>query len=97
MSWAKLPIKLKIFISILTAFAIPIAFSAGWQLLSMPYNNGWIVLTVLALLTVPFFQLLPSVDATIGIGDAYIMAIAMMYGVAPCIAATFCHTLLASL
>src|SRR3990172_12964877 len=59
--------------------------------------SGWIVLTVLAVLTVPFFLFLPSVNATIGIGDAYIMAIAMMYGVSPCIITTLCHTIIASI
>ena len=38
-----------------------------------------------------------SVNSIIGIGDAYIMAIAMLYGPAPCFLATFFHTLSASL
>ena len=96
MSWKDLPSKLKVYIILLTGFAAPIIIWAAKQLLTVPYNSGWIVLTFLALLTVPFFQLLPSAKATISIGDTYIMAIAMLFGVAPCIAATFCHTLLIS-
>ena len=49
------------------------------------------------MLTVPFFLFLPSVNTIVGIGDAYVMAIAMTSGPAPCIVATVCHTLAASM
>jgi diguanylate cyclase (GGDEF)-like protein/putative nucleotidyltransferase with HDIG domain len=91
MTWAELPVKLKFYISSLTCLALPITAWAVWNVSSNHYNNGWIVLTILTVITVPFFLLLPSVNATVGIGDAYIMAISMIYGVAPCIVATFLH------
>jgi diguanylate cyclase (GGDEF)-like protein/putative nucleotidyltransferase with HDIG domain len=37
-----------------------------------------------------------SEKTTITIGDAFVMAIGMMYGIAPCVVATFCHTFLIS-
>ncbi len=101
MTWPTLQAKLKIYIAAFVVAAVPIVVWAAWDLIRTPHDSawtsGWIVLTVLAILTVPFFLFLPSVNATIGIGDAYIMAIAMMYGVAPCVVATLCHTVIASI
>jgi diguanylate cyclase (GGDEF)-like protein/putative nucleotidyltransferase with HDIG domain len=94
MTWAELPAKLKIFISFLTIAAFPLMVWAVRDVLIGGYNSGWIVLAVLTLLTVIGFQYLPSANATVSIGDAYIMAIAMIFGTAPCIIATFCHTIL---
>ncbi len=96
MSWADLPSKLKAYIIFLSCLALPIAIWAGADLLSTPYDGGWIVLTLLTLVTVPAFLLLPSSNASITVGDAYIMAIAMIYGIAPCILATLAHTFLIS-
>jgi diguanylate cyclase (GGDEF)-like protein/putative nucleotidyltransferase with HDIG domain len=93
MTWAELPAKLKIFISLLCSLAFIIFISAVLDLLSNSHDSGWIVLTLFVLLTVPFFLLLPSAGMAVGIGDAYIMSIAMLYGVTPCIIATFLHTL----
>ena len=97
MTWADLPAKLKAYIILLICCAAPITLWAAWDLITTEHNSGWIVLTVLTLLTVRFFLYLPSVNATIAIGDAYIMAIAMMYGIAPCVAATFFQTLILSI
>jgi len=99
MTWKDLPLKLKTLIAIITAAALPIASWAIWDLLHHQPLRGsnWIILVVLTLITVPFFHFLPSVSTIIGIGDTYIMAVAMMYGTAPCIVATLCHTLFASI
>jgi diguanylate cyclase (GGDEF)-like protein/putative nucleotidyltransferase with HDIG domain len=97
MNWVELPVKLKILILVLTCLAIPIAIMAGSELATGQHNSNWIVLLFLTVLTVPFFLFLPSFNASISVGDAYIMAIAMIYGTAPCIATTFCHTLLISI
>jgi diguanylate cyclase (GGDEF)-like protein/putative nucleotidyltransferase with HDIG domain len=88
MNWGDLPFKLKVYVVTVACLAFPIVLWAGWFLATHPYN-GWLILALLAIATVPFFLFLPSFSATITIGDAYIMAIAMMYGVAPCIMATF--------
>ncbi len=96
MTWAELPTKLKAYIIFLNGLAILVAGWAIWDLFVNSHDTGWIVLLVLVLFTVPLYLFLPSVDTLIGIGDAYIMAIAMMYGVAPCIVATFCQTLIIS-
>jgi diguanylate cyclase (GGDEF)-like protein/putative nucleotidyltransferase with HDIG domain len=93
MTWAELPAKLKIFISFLAMIAFPIAVWAGWSVLNNDYDTAWIILAVLTLLTLIGFQYLPSANTSISIGDAYLMAIAMMFGTAPCIITTFCHTL----
>jgi diguanylate cyclase (GGDEF)-like protein/putative nucleotidyltransferase with HDIG domain len=99
MAWRELPIKLKAYIVLLTSSAIPILWFSVWDLIyrAHPTDNGWIVLIVLTVLTVPFYLLLPSVSTIVGIGDAYVMAIAMIYGTSPCIIATLCHTFAGSL
>jgi len=85
MNWVELPTKLKTYISILSIFGLLICFWAAWDLTSHQHNLAWIVLFVLVILTVPFSLFLESVNSAVGIGDAYIMAIAMIYGIAPCI------------
>jgi len=97
MNWSDLPNKLKVLIIIVTGIGVPILLQAVSQLFYLQADINWVILTVLAVLTVPFFLFLPSVNSIIGIGDAYIMAIAMLYGPAPCVLATFFHTLSASL
>jgi diguanylate cyclase (GGDEF)-like protein/putative nucleotidyltransferase with HDIG domain len=97
MTWSELPAKLKTFIICLNSLAMIIASWATWNLFATPHDSGWIVLTLFILLTVPFYLFLPSANAMISIADAYIMAIAMMYGVAPCVMSTFFHTLAISI
>jgi diguanylate cyclase (GGDEF)-like protein/putative nucleotidyltransferase with HDIG domain len=97
MNWAELPARLKVYLCAIALLAIPTVLWAGWKLHSDPVDNGWIVLTSLALITFPFFSLLPTFNATITIGDAYLMAIAMLYGPAPCIIATSLYIFLISL
>jgi diguanylate cyclase (GGDEF)-like protein/putative nucleotidyltransferase with HDIG domain len=97
MSWIELQVKLKVYIIALSFLAVPIGIWAIWKTATVHYDTGWLILAALALFSIPLYVLLKSANATITIGDAYIMAIAMMYGVAPCLAATFCHTLLISL
>jgi diguanylate cyclase (GGDEF)-like protein/putative nucleotidyltransferase with HDIG domain len=97
MTWHDLPAKLKIYIVGLTLFAIPIIIYACWDISHTTYKSGWIVLTILTVLTVPFYLLLPSVSTIVGIGDAYVMSIAMLYGIWPCIIATLFHSLAGSL
>ena len=97
MTWKELPLKVKIYIVFLTCVATPITLWAAWQIFTVEYNKGWIVLYVLTLLTIPFFLFYRSVNTITSIGDAFIMAIAMIYGVAPCLATTFTNTLLISI
>src|SRR5690606_4273294 len=97
MSWSELPGKLKAYIVFLTLLATPIAIWATGELYVNAYDRSWLILAGLALATIPFFLFFPSKNATVSIGDTYIMAIAMMYGIAPCLITTFCHTLLTSI
>jgi diguanylate cyclase (GGDEF)-like protein/putative nucleotidyltransferase with HDIG domain len=97
MTWIELPRKLKAYIVFLACLATPLLILAIRELLTMHYGSYWLVLAVFALATIPFFLFLPSANTTVSIGDTYIMAIAMLYGVAPCLVATFCHSLLTSL
>jgi diguanylate cyclase (GGDEF)-like protein/putative nucleotidyltransferase with HDIG domain len=97
MNWSELPIKLKAYIILLTAIAIPISAWAVWVLYTEPHDIFWFGLAILALITIPAFLFVPSANTTLSVGDTYIMAIAMIYGIAPCIAATFFHVLLTSI
>jgi diguanylate cyclase (GGDEF)-like protein/putative nucleotidyltransferase with HDIG domain len=97
MSWAELPAKLKAYIICLACIASPISIWAAHNLLTSTNDPVWLILFVLTLLTIPFFLFFRSANATLFIGDAFIMAIAMIYGVAPCLAATFSNTLLISI
>jgi diguanylate cyclase (GGDEF)-like protein/putative nucleotidyltransferase with HDIG domain len=97
MSWAELPVKLKAYIIFLACTASPISIWAAHDLFTNTYNTNWLILFCLTLFTIPFFLFFRSANATLFIGDAFIMAIAMMYGAAPCLAATFCNTLLISI
>jgi hypothetical protein len=93
MNWAELPFKLKAYITTVALLAAPILVWATWRVFTNDYDIGWIILAILAVFTVPFFLLIPSFNATITIGDSFVMAIAMLYGTAPCIVATFCYIL----
>lgn len=97
MNWAELPTKLKAYILFLALAALPVLARAVWELGTTPFEPRWLILTGFALITVPFFLLFPSFNVAITVGDAYIMAIAMMYGVAPCVVATLLYTLIISL
>jgi diguanylate cyclase (GGDEF)-like protein/putative nucleotidyltransferase with HDIG domain len=99
MTWAELSGKLRTYILVVSGLASLIALWAIRDMLTAPpqMHGEWLALAVLALLVFPCSLLLPSVNTAVGIGDAYIMAIGMMYGVAPCIIVTSCQTLLISL
>lgn len=97
MIWHELPKKLQFYIILLSFIAFPIVISAIWDIFNHTYDLGWIILTTLTVLTVPAFLRLPSVNTISLIGDAYVMSIAMLYGVSPCIIATVCHSLSASI
>ncbi len=87
MNWADLPSRLKAFIVFIACLALPIFAWSGWELLDKN-EHDYIWLALLALITIPFAHLFPSLSFTITIGDTFIMAIAMMYGIAPCVVAT---------
>jgi diguanylate cyclase (GGDEF)-like protein len=96
MTWAELPAKLKIYISLLSCSATVIATWAVWDLLKFHHDPGWVLFAGLIVFTIPFYLFLPSVSTMVGIGDAYIMAIAMISGTAPCVVVTFAQTFLIS-
>ncbi len=98
MTWKQLPLKVKILIGAVTSLALPIVASAAWDLIGTPPPNPiyWVILLLLTLATVPAFLVLMPVSTMIGIGDAFIMAVAMLYGTSPCIITTLCHTVAAS-
>ena len=97
MNWAELPAKVKIYLFVLCGFAVVAFASALGALARSPFNSGCFVLTLLVAVDGLFYLFLPSVNTLVGIGDAYVMAIAMMYGVFPCIIATFLQTLIISI
>jgi len=94
-TWDNLPFKVKALIIGITLIALPIFIWSTWVLFADPPPLSWLILVALALGTVPFFLALPSVNTYVGIGDSYVMAVAMLYGPTPCIIASVCHTLIA--
>ncbi len=97
MTWRELPKKLRLYIAGVACLAVPLVIWAIWDLAHREVHPGWIVLTLLTVVTVPSFWFLPSVNTIVGIGDAYVMAIAMIYGPSACVIATVGHSLSASL
>jgi diguanylate cyclase (GGDEF)-like protein/putative nucleotidyltransferase with HDIG domain len=97
MDLVDIPFRLKAYIIFLACSALPIVAWAGWKLCTQHYNPLWMVLAGLACVTIFFFLNLPHLKAAVTIGDAYIMAIAMMYDIAPCVVANFIYILLISL
>ena len=65
-------------------------------LLKRPFGGSF-VLTLLVLFTCSLLLFFAIRQYRCGIGDAYVMAIAMMYGVSPCIMATFFQTIIISI
>ena len=98
MTWKELPVRLKIYIILLSLASIPILSTSLDDVLRNNYDPGWIILTILAILTVPpFLVVFRSVSTIALIGDAYVMSIAMLYGCSPCIVATAFHSAMASI
>jgi diguanylate cyclase (GGDEF)-like protein/putative nucleotidyltransferase with HDIG domain len=94
MTWTELPAKLKIYIVSLTIIALPITIWACWIVLTSQPSLVWSVLTLFTLITALGFQYLRSANTIVGISDAIIMAIAMIYGTAYCIVTTLFFTIL---
>jgi hypothetical protein len=88
-----MPIKLRCLIVVLAAVALIILSWACWDFATHSPSNDWLVLAILALLTVPFMISLPSMEALIFIGEAYLMAIAIIYGTATCVVASAIYAL----
>jgi diguanylate cyclase (GGDEF)-like protein/putative nucleotidyltransferase with HDIG domain len=98
MNWAEIPFKLKSYIILLASLATPIFLWGVWRLCTDHYDDfGFVLLAVFALFTIVIFLSLPHLKAAITVGDSYIMAIAMMYGLAPCVVATFIYILIVSI
>ena len=59
--WASLPLRVKLYISIVVLSAAPFAYHALKAVVFDQQDYFWLILTVLALITVPIFVFLPSV------------------------------------
>ena len=97
MNWSELPTKLRIFLVLLPCAATPVFLWSMWTLRSRSHDSDWIILAIFTLATIPFFRFLPSTSTTVSVGDTYAMAIAMLYGVTPCVVTTFLYSLSTSL
>ncbi|PYV81520.1 MAG: hypothetical protein DMG05_29845, partial [Acidobacteria bacterium] len=88
--WAVLPLRVKAYSWAVVLLATPLILFAikavflGHQGL---YGYEWLILTAITLVTVPIFVFLPSVSTTVGIGDAFVISISMLYGASPAIVA----------
>jgi hypothetical protein len=60
-----LPKKMQILIIVLAAIAVPILCWSGWDMIRFEPGNGWILLMIFALLTLPLSIFLPSIEATV--------------------------------
>ena len=97
MNWSELPTKLRIFLVLLPCAATPVFLWSMWTLRSHSHDRDWLILAIFTLATIPFFRFLPSTSTTVSVGDTYAMAIAMLYGVTPCVVMTFLYSLSTSL
>ncbi|MDR1728084.1 MAG: HD domain-containing protein [Acidobacteriota bacterium] len=95
--WSKLPLKLKVYVTSLACVAMPVFLWCLWVTVTSSYGAYWLMLAAFALVTVPLFLFLPSTRVMVSVGDTYLLAIAMLYGVAPCVVSTFLYMLLTSL
>jgi len=96
MTWKQLPAKVKALIVLFSVLSLPITIWAIWDIFFFYHDSNWIILLILTIAIVPAFFVLPS-STIIGIGDAFIMAVAMLYGTSPCIITTLFHTVAATL
>src|SRR5262245_9034573 len=94
MNWTALPFKGRLFILVAVLAAVPLFAVALWDILWHPSGVGynWLILTALTLVTVPIFISLPSVSTSVGIGDAFVISISMLYGSSPAILANTLYT-----
>jgi hypothetical protein len=95
LQFRSLPKKLQALIIILFTAAIIILCWSVSTLLHSPQDVRWIVIALLAIITVPFAVFLPSTGTMLLLGDTYLMAIAIMYGSATCVIATAFYALVA--
>lgn len=90
-SFKALPHKLQVLIVVLTAFAIGTLCWSACDFAPQIHGSGWIMLTLFALMIVPFTIILPIAELAVFPGDIYLMAIAILYGSSTCVIATaFC-------
>ena len=86
-------VKLRVLTWMLFIIAATILY---WAVAVLPHQTGTrdvLLLTVLAILTVPFGIILPKTGTLVLFGDTYLMALAIMKGPAACVAGTLCVTL----
>ncbi len=96
-TWTELPGKVRVYIGAIVLLAIPIAViairdvSTGDYPHSEQHSYYWLILTAITLVTVPVFIFLPSVSTTVGIGDAFVICISMMFGPSPAVVANILY------
>ena len=95
--WGSLPTRVQVFISLVILTAIPIFIWAFRGVIQESYDYHWLILTAITLVTVPIFISLPSVSTAVGIGDAFVISISMIYGTQPAILANVLYTSFQSL
>lgn len=80
-SWWSLPLKVKLYISVVVIAAIPIIYYAFREVVFGPRDYYWLLLTVIALCTVPISVSHPSpARSGVTIGDAFVITTCMLYG-----------------
>lgn len=87
-SWKTSTKRTKIFIAVLSVITSLIVFWSGWDLFNSTFQSGWIHLGILAILAIAATIALPHLGTIILFGDLYLMSIAVIYGIAPCMVAT---------
>jgi len=94
-TWKSLPGRLKMLIFFLATMSLIILCWSGWNFDLLSHDRIWIVLFIMAILTLPFVILLPQLETLITFGEPFLMAIAVIYGTAACVVATACYGLIA--
>jgi len=86
-TWATLPLRVRVYISTVVIAAIPLFCVALKNVVSRDVDFQWLILTAITLVTVPIFVYLPSVRSLVTIGDAFVISICMLYGASSAILA----------
>lgn len=89
--WLDLPLKVRIYVSVVILAAVPILFHALKVVLFSQQDYFWVILTAITLVMVPFSVSHPGVRSGVTIGDAFVISTCMLYQVESAVVANILY------